>query len=499
MSISQSNATPSTGNATPSTGNATPSTGNATPSTGNATPPRNAAGDKRPLGDLEARNLIKCSVCFVPWSDHPTDTICNRHRPQTGGERVVDANTHETMPTPPANLERELAFFRRMLPELLTLYSGRWAVVKGETGVLVYPTYDLALKAGYRYFGLGGFLIKQILEHEPIITGSVAAYLERDHWKAEAERLKAESRPRVPTDPDGDPDGLPTPADVELRRELAILRESRDAATAENERLKAENESLAKIHKKNLESADRLRDVLRDKVDESASLRTENRGLLGQLVEAREDLAMAMSTLDEAMMRPTHGAPDPGQDAGRDADQEIARLKAELDAVRRDARMDLAGLMAEAERLRAEAESSSSRDSLMESILKLTRENETLRAESRRFYRADGTYKLLDSPHEVIQRRIAAAGDINHLKAENEALKAENAALSSSRDMARRRLDAAQVEVKASHERIEELVSVVNRQVDEIERLTAERDAAWAAEVGSDGKDRLARKRRANG
>lgn len=31
----------------------------------------------------EQRNMIRCAVCAIPWNEHPTDTICYRHKPAT--------------------------------------------------------------------------------------------------------------------------------------------------------------------------------------------------------------------------------------------------------------------------------------------------------------------------------------------------------------------------------------------------------------------------------
>lgn len=54
----------------------------------------------------------------------------------------------------------------------------------------------------------------------------------------------------------------------------------------------------------------------------------------------------------------------------------------------------------------------------------LCREIARLEEEARRFYRADGSYEVLPTAEAVTVRRIAAAGKMNDLEADNERLRA---------------------------------------------------------------------------
>jgi hypothetical protein len=46
--------------------------------------------------------------------------------------------------------------------------DGQWVLIKGRDVLGVYPRYEPALEAGYKRFGAGPFLVKQILRREPI-------------------------------------------------------------------------------------------------------------------------------------------------------------------------------------------------------------------------------------------------------------------------------------------------------------------------------------------
>ncbi len=56
--------------------------------------------------------------------------------------------------------------FRRQLPNLLLGSSGKFALIQGQAVDSVWNTQDEALEAGYERFGLGPFLVKQIVEVE---------------------------------------------------------------------------------------------------------------------------------------------------------------------------------------------------------------------------------------------------------------------------------------------------------------------------------------------
>lgn len=64
-------------------------------------------------------------------------------------------------------LEKELATYQENLPSLKEK-EGKWVLIYGERVVDTFSSYDDALKAGYKEFGLNPFLVKQIMSVEPI-------------------------------------------------------------------------------------------------------------------------------------------------------------------------------------------------------------------------------------------------------------------------------------------------------------------------------------------
>lgn len=62
----------------------------------------------------------------------------------------------------------ELDFFSRIKPELLASYRGKFAVIQGENLYGCWDTYGDALQHGYQTFGLDPFLVKEVLESEPV-------------------------------------------------------------------------------------------------------------------------------------------------------------------------------------------------------------------------------------------------------------------------------------------------------------------------------------------
>ena len=59
-------------------------------------------------------------------------------------------------------LDRELETFHRELPNLLLSDAGRYALVHGDKVDSAWSTWEDAVQAGYRLFGLEPFLVKQI-------------------------------------------------------------------------------------------------------------------------------------------------------------------------------------------------------------------------------------------------------------------------------------------------------------------------------------------------
>lgn len=63
-------------------------------------------------------------------------------------------------------LEKELEVYKNKLPELKE-NEGKFAVIHGEQ-VEVFDTYEDAVKAGYKEFGLEPFLVKRIQSIEQV-------------------------------------------------------------------------------------------------------------------------------------------------------------------------------------------------------------------------------------------------------------------------------------------------------------------------------------------
>lgn len=58
-------------------------------------------------------------------------------------------------------LEQELETYRARLPELLA-HEGEFVVIHGNQIGGILPTWSDALEAGYRWYGPGGFFIREI-------------------------------------------------------------------------------------------------------------------------------------------------------------------------------------------------------------------------------------------------------------------------------------------------------------------------------------------------
>ena len=64
-------------------------------------------------------------------------------------------------------LEKELATYQAKLPELKR-HEGKFVLIKADTVVDFFSTYEDAIKAGYQNFELEPVLVKQIHAIEPI-------------------------------------------------------------------------------------------------------------------------------------------------------------------------------------------------------------------------------------------------------------------------------------------------------------------------------------------
>ena len=77
--------------------------------------------------------------------------------------RATMAATQET------RLARELEVYALHKNEWLKGHSGRYVVIKGNEVLNFYPTFEAAYSAGALAWGINtDFLVKQIVEHEPV-------------------------------------------------------------------------------------------------------------------------------------------------------------------------------------------------------------------------------------------------------------------------------------------------------------------------------------------
>jgi hypothetical protein len=65
-------------------------------------------------------------------------------------------------------LEKELAFFENMKPELLKNHEGKFALIKGEDFLGAFDTPENAYEEGIKRFGRELFLVKRIAETEEV-------------------------------------------------------------------------------------------------------------------------------------------------------------------------------------------------------------------------------------------------------------------------------------------------------------------------------------------
>lgn len=68
-------------------------------------------------------------------------------------------------------LEKELAAYKLLRPTLLDRWRGKWALIKNSDLVNVYDTYQDAANTGFKLYGSTGFLVKHIVDPEPVETG----------------------------------------------------------------------------------------------------------------------------------------------------------------------------------------------------------------------------------------------------------------------------------------------------------------------------------------
>jgi len=65
-------------------------------------------------------------------------------------------------------LEKELALFAKMKPDLLKNYEGKFVLIRGEEFLGAFDSVENAYSEGVRRFGREGFLVKKVTEQEEI-------------------------------------------------------------------------------------------------------------------------------------------------------------------------------------------------------------------------------------------------------------------------------------------------------------------------------------------
>lgn len=74
------------------------------------------------------------------------------------------------------DIKKEIAAFERQLPVLLEHHLGKYVVFHDEKFVGAFDTFDNAAAEAVRKFGLGPYLIRQVLKERPVfvVPASVA-------------------------------------------------------------------------------------------------------------------------------------------------------------------------------------------------------------------------------------------------------------------------------------------------------------------------------------
>lgn len=64
-------------------------------------------------------------------------------------------------------LKTELAFFKSQEEQWLSIYEGKYALIKGQALMGTFTTLEEAYVAGVSKFGTEPFLVKQIVKNDP--------------------------------------------------------------------------------------------------------------------------------------------------------------------------------------------------------------------------------------------------------------------------------------------------------------------------------------------
>lgn len=65
-------------------------------------------------------------------------------------------------------LEKELALYARMKPDLLKAYQGKFVLIRGEEFIGAYDSAENAYAEGVKRFGRESFLVKKVTEQEEV-------------------------------------------------------------------------------------------------------------------------------------------------------------------------------------------------------------------------------------------------------------------------------------------------------------------------------------------
>jgi hypothetical protein len=72
-------------------------------------------------------------------------------------------------------LERELALFAKMKPELLKNHEGKFALIRDEEFLGAYDSVENAYAEGVKRFGREPFLVKKVSEQEEVYRNQALA------------------------------------------------------------------------------------------------------------------------------------------------------------------------------------------------------------------------------------------------------------------------------------------------------------------------------------
>ena len=72
-------------------------------------------------------------------------------------------------------LEKELAFFAKMKPELLKNYKDKFALIRGEEFIGAFDSAENAYNDGVKRFGRETFLVKKISEQDEVYRNQALA------------------------------------------------------------------------------------------------------------------------------------------------------------------------------------------------------------------------------------------------------------------------------------------------------------------------------------